>query len=235
MVLKSKTEFKPNKDVSGLQMNKLLTFAATACFALSMAGAAAAAKPPSPPAEPTLMTTVCALSDIGQSSGAPNGCVGFYSGNLIGASADQTHGRAVALNALLGTSYADSDPFLGGIETLGSISGHEINFSAALFGLTVISVHDGGGGTPGLEPNGSGTAFYKFDAGNLVGGLDKISWNYSGLSNARLYQTGQYVPCTYDCGGGGNGAVPEPATWAMMILGFGAAGTMLRRRRALVA
>ena len=27
------------------------------------------------------------------------------------------------------------------------------------------------------------------------------------------------------------GAVPEPATWAMMILGFGAAGATLRRRR----
>lgn len=29
-------------------------------------------------------------------------------------------------------------------------------------------------------------------------------------------------------------AVPEPATWAMMLLGFGAAGFMLRRRRAPV-
>jgi hypothetical protein len=28
-------------------------------------------------------------------------------------------------------------------------------------------------------------------------------------------------------------AVPEPATWAMMILGFGAAGAMVRRRRSL--
>jgi hypothetical protein len=28
------------------------------------------------------------------------------------------------------------------------------------------------------------------------------------------------------------GAVPEPGTWAMMILGFGAAGSALRRRRA---
>ena len=27
------------------------------------------------------------------------------------------------------------------------------------------------------------------------------------------------------------GAVPEPATWAMMIMGFGAAGVMMRRRR----
>lgn len=31
------------------------------------------------------------------------------------------------------------------------------------------------------------------------------------------------------------GAVPEPATWAMMISGFGGAGMMLRRRRSSVA
>lgn len=30
-------------------------------------------------------------------------------------------------------------------------------------------------------------------------------------------------------------AVPEPSTWAMMILGFGAAGSMIRRRRAAIA
>lgn len=31
------------------------------------------------------------------------------------------------------------------------------------------------------------------------------------------------------------GAVPEPATWAMMIIGLGAAGSMIRRRRAVTA
>jgi hypothetical protein len=30
-------------------------------------------------------------------------------------------------------------------------------------------------------------------------------------------------------------AVPEPATWAMMIMGFGAVGALIRRRRALPA
>lgn len=34
---------------------------------------------------------------------------------------------------------------------------------------------------------------------------------------------------------GNGGGVPEPATWAMMILGFGAAGSMIRRRKAVVA
>lgn len=33
----------------------------------------------------------------------------------------------------------------------------------------------------------------------------------------------------------GAGAVPEPATWAMMIVGFGAAGSLLRHRRMLRA
>jgi len=35
--------------------------------------------------------------------------------------------------------------------------------------------------------------------------------------------------------GPGNGAVPEPATWAMMICGFGLAGASLRRRRRYIA
>ena len=36
-------------------------------------------------------------------------------------------------------------------------------------------------------------------------------------------------------GGGGLGAVPEPASWALMITGFSLAGAMLRRRRFALA
>ncbi len=34
---------------------------------------------------------------------------------------------------------------------------------------------------------------------------------------------------------GGGGVVPEPATWAMLILGFGCTGSLIRRRRATSA
>jgi hypothetical protein len=34
---------------------------------------------------------------------------------------------------------------------------------------------------------------------------------------------------------GGGGAIPEPTSWALMILGFGAAGSLLRRRRTAAA
>jgi hypothetical protein len=53
----------------------------------------------------------------------------------------------------------------------------------------------------------------------------------------------QWGPSSYNVGidniefriGQGGGAVPEPATWAMMISGFGMAGAMLRRRRMIAA
>jgi len=38
-----------------------------------------------------------------------------------------------------------------------------------------------------------------------------------------------------DCGGGGGNVIPEPSTWALMILGFGGAGAMLRRNRRSMA
>lgn len=47
--------------------------------------------------------------------------------------------------------------------------------------------------------------------------------NGKGVQLDNLIVTGTPVP--------GTGAVPEPATWAMMILGFYGAGSVLRRRR----
>ena len=46
--------------------------------------------------------------------------------------------------------------------------------------------------------------------------------------------TGDQVDALYNAAFvGPPGGVPEPASWALMISGFGVAGSMLRRRRAV--
>ncbi|WP_337189237.1 PEPxxWA-CTERM sorting domain-containing protein [Phenylobacterium sp.] len=56
-----------------------------------------------------------------------------------------------------------------------------------------------------------------------LGSTDGSGWfNNSGVSQVTITYTA--LPTN------GGGVVPEPSTWAMMILGFGAAGAMLRRR-----
>ena len=56
------------------------------------------------------------------------------------------------------------------------------------------------------------------------------SFALPGYSFSSLLSNGNTIT-----GGGGFAAAPEPATWAMMIMGLGGAGAMIRRRRAVVA
>jgi hypothetical protein len=69
-----------------------------------------------------------------------------------------------------------------------------------------------------FDPNGFTTG------GSLINAKINVA---AGLTNVTPFTPTQP-------GGGDNGGVPEPAAWALMILGFGAAGAVLRRRRAAV-
>ena len=145
----------------------------------------------------------CANTNVTPNASA---CTGFYAGNLISGNATDLADSATAINSLLGTSYTGAT--LPILETLSSLSGNSINFATLLTGSSVIGVHLGDAGT-GL---GNRTAFYR-----ITNGGDILTFNLSGLSNARLFTNG--TP-----------AVPEPATWLMMILGFAGIGLTMRKR-----
>lgn len=162
-----------------------------------------------------LGNTPCALTDIAPTATA---CRGFYEGNLNAGNNTVRADTAVVLNALLGTNYTASNFPL--IEALPSLSGNQVNFATPLFGNTVVSFHVGAAKGNETGVGYQATAFYLFNAGNIVGGLDRITMNRAGLSNARLFTTGTFQ----------TPAVPEPATWLMLIIGFAAVGGMMRRK-----
>ena len=139
-------------------------------------------------------------------------CAGGYSSNLLQDSLTSPTGIA----ALVALGAPNTGIFLESkLEGLSSATG-VINFGTLLTGMTVFGMHAGGAGD-----GDQGTFFFRFDAGagvDVITVTDRQNSNATGLSNAALFQTGP-------------GAVPEPSTWAMMLLGFGAMGVTMRRRR----
>lgn len=76
-------------------------------------------------------------------------------------------------------------------------------------------------------------AYFEFD---LVTGREytAVVTHYYGLGASRP-TVGDYTLVFDGVGRVDTGAVPEPATWAMMIAGFGAVGATMRRRSTRVA
>jgi hypothetical protein len=174
----------------------------------------------------TLSSVPCAASNIDPFSTLSSvSCVGFFNGNLSSSStsADQT-----AALALLGLTFPNA--FANSLEKIDAapkVSSTFLNFDTLLYGETFIEVHWGNIPNPlGGKPLANNiTAFYKFDAGTT--GLDKIFLNFQTASNAIVYKTGTPPPPPP--------AVPEPATWALMLGGFAIVGSAMRRRSTAVS
>ena len=158
-----------------------------------------------PSAQAATVVSACQLTDV---TPMATDCKGFLSGNLISGNSADLAASADAVNALLGTTYTGAT--LPIVETLKNLSGSTIDFATTLAGPSVFAFHVGGANGNGGVGSQS-TGFFLIDAGS---GLDSITLNVGGLSNARLFTT----------------SVPEPATWAMLLAGFGVLGYALRRK-----
>ena len=74
----------------------------------------------------------------------------------------------------------------------------------------------------------SGNAFANYSINFVAGQAGTVAFKLGGGSGNNIGPVADNLNLS-------STAVPEPATWAMMIIGFGAAGSMIRRRRMIAA
>jgi hypothetical protein len=118
-------------------------------------------------------------------------------------SASQANGRTLALVNLNGNALTHTT---------------QLN-SDCCSAINPYNVLNHTGGDLGTASSGDHGLHLAYSIGNLAAG-SSVTLNYAYAVGTRI-----------DVVGGTPGAVPEPATWAMMIAGFGVAGGALRRRR----
>lgn len=103
-----------------------------------------------------------------------------------------------------------------------SPGGADLGIAPLLDGTTAL-----GAGTAFEVPNGSGLDdFWGFVSTIPFTSVTLIGGTQTGNQNAELYHLDNLR-----FGAASTPAVPEPATWAMMLVGFGAIGWTMRRRR----
>ena len=132
------------------------------------------------------------------------------------ASQDGTTTVTFGLNPT-GTSFSSSFTFMN---TVAGVYNFLVGTSTP--GLMFTNVSVTGGGTTSIFAPPAASVIQRFNLALLAETPYTVS--IAGTSPVAAGAISGNVTIT-------NGAVPEPATWAMMILGFGAMGMVIRRRR----
>lgn len=112
----------------------------------------------------------------------------------------------------------------------------QIDFASAVYGLTFIYAgvdSQAASVSVMLSYFGGGSGMFDFTPIGDNGFVDLSA--YSDIVSASI-STSDSAGLVYDnFTFGTGGAVPEPSTWAMLIIGFGAVGARLRRKKPRVA
>ncbi|WP_308517187.1 PEPxxWA-CTERM sorting domain-containing protein [Sphingomonas flavescens] len=202
-------------------------------LALCAMGAATLATPAM--AANTVDTTIVDPCSAGYVQGAV-ACQGYYGKNWItgGVGSATTQEQMDAIYALLNGTAQVGDlkptdntnsytpPYTGDFShVLAAVTGlsgaNQFVFSNFyMTGLTVVGAHFGNNTD---SDKNNVTAFWLVDLGATPTNAISLNGSGDGTSNAQVFATNVRP------------AVPEPATWAMMLLGFGAIGMASRRSR----
>jgi hypothetical protein len=170
-------------------------------------GAVAALAMAAPAAATVPVSDGTCTSPTGDTIPSATKCTGYYTGNIFDNNADDATAITAAL-AGFGITYTGDIANYQGFSGLGGQTDLTSLFGL-LTGVQVFGIHYGGGA------GGGESAFYQIDFGAAPG--QPLVLTLPASSNVYRFTTG--------------GSVPEPATWALMLLGFGGMGMALRRSR----
>ena len=177
-------------------------------YALLTGLAAAAVALGTPAMAGTQVLTCAGVTSIG---GFEVDSCGVFAGNLLNNSNNTELSADIAsIGEASFTGTFDGLPKANTTSTISSSSGALSFGGQTLSGDTLIGIHYGNGGD-------ESTIFYLLDVTSPVTSIS--GFVVQSFSTATLFSTG------------GVDAVPEPATWGMMLLGFAGMGMVLRRTR----
>lgn len=128
-------------------------------------------------------------------------------------------GGYASISTLNNTYFKTFSFYMGSPDTFNHVSFRVFSNNTLLTTLTGEDIWDG------MDPNE--------DNGDQEWG-NRIYYNFGSDMVTRIEFTSTGQSFEFD-GLAATVAVPEPGTWALMIMGFGGAGAMLRRRKAALA
>ncbi len=167
------------------------------------------------PAQSATLVSACSaapLDIVGITAGNQT-CAGYFAGRRCSGNAGDVTDQKAALAGLgFDTTGFDFNSYtklsgLAGLQT--------INFGTPLSGIIYLGIHYGAGQAAPRDRPGR-DRFLQDRSGRSI--VNSIQLQFGATSDAVLYS-------------GATTAVPEVATWAMMIAGLGLVGASMRRRK----